>query len=105
MPLSQLTIPVQCQELPCLSGDFHFKLLYIYAWRCHYDVIIGPTWIPARQPSSDPQHTRCLHYFVISFLYVTVHMHTCSNTFVHLQRTENDITFLLAIATLEYTDL
>ena len=39
MPLSQLTIPIQCQEFPCPPGVFHFELLY--AWRCHYDVIIG----------------------------------------------------------------
>ena len=40
IPLSHLTIPVECQELPHPPGMFHFELLY--AWRCHYDVIIGP---------------------------------------------------------------
>ena len=39
-PILNVTIPTQCQELPCPPGVFHFELFY--AWRCHYDVIIGP---------------------------------------------------------------
>ena len=52
---SQLTIPAQCEELPCPPGVFHFELLY--AWRCHY----WSTWIPARLPSSNSRYTSCSH--------------------------------------------
>ena len=50
MPLSQLKISAQREELPCPSGVFHFKL--IYAWRCHYNVIISPHGF---QPDYPPQ--------------------------------------------------
>lgn len=40
IPPSQLTIPIQCKELPCPPGVFHFELFH--TWRCHYDVIVGP---------------------------------------------------------------
>ena len=52
MPLSQLTIPIQCLELPCPPGIFHFELLY--AWRCHYDVIIGPHGFQPDDPPPIP---------------------------------------------------
>ena len=51
-PLSQLTIPIQCQELPCPSGVFHFELLY--AWRCHYDVMIGTHGFQPADPPPIP---------------------------------------------------
>ena len=38
-PLSSVTIPTQCQEIPSPPGVFHFELYY--ACRCHYDVIVG----------------------------------------------------------------
>ena len=37
---SELVLPEECQQLTLSAGVHHFELLH--AWRCHYDVIIGP---------------------------------------------------------------
>ena len=37
---SKLVLPDEYQQLPLPPGVHHFELLH--AWRCHYDVIVGP---------------------------------------------------------------
>ena len=37
---SELTCTEECQQLPCPPGVLHFELFH--AWRCHYNVVIGP---------------------------------------------------------------
>ena len=49
VPPSKLTIPSQCDEIACPPGVFHFELFY--AWRCHYDIIVGlHGYIPENPP-------------------------------------------------------
>lgn len=57
MAQSQLIFPVQCQELPYTPGvAIPFLIVTysrdtVYAWRCHYDIIIGTHGlIPATTP-------------------------------------------------------
>ena len=46
---SQLMLMEECQQIPRPPGVLHFELFH--AWRCHYDVIIGPDgYLPLYPP-------------------------------------------------------
>ena len=52
-PLSKVTYPAQCEELPRPLGIFHFELFH--AWGCHYDVVTGPDGYTPLNPPSLPE--------------------------------------------------
>ena len=46
---SDLTCKEECEQLPRPPGVLHFELFH--AWRCHYDVVVGPNgYLPANPP-------------------------------------------------------
>ena len=50
MDNSKLICTEECQQLPRPPGVLHFELFH--AWRCHYDVVVGPDgYLPDYPPS------------------------------------------------------
>ena len=63
-PLSSVKILIQCREIPCPPGVFHFELYHrlyiIYDYIALVDAITVLLWLPNRPSATTPQNWRHL---------------------------------------------